>query len=87
MARGFESKSVEAQQEEAQRRLPAGQPVNREDAARRAERATLALARTRAEADLKGASAPAHRAMLEHAIADLGRRIAAIEDAPEPVKR
>jgi hypothetical protein len=83
MARGFESKSVEAQQEEAQRRRPVGRPVDRESAARRAERATLALARTRAEADLKGASAPAHRAMLEHAIADLTRRIAEIEDASD----
>jgi hypothetical protein len=83
MARGFESKSVEAQQEEAQRRHPLGQPVDRESTARRAERATLALARTRAVADLKGASAPAHRAMLEQAIADLDRRIAAIEDAPK----
>src|SRR5919108_5326599 len=57
MARGLESKSVEAQQEEAQRRRPAGRPVDRQNAARQAERATLALARTRAEADLKGATA------------------------------
>jgi hypothetical protein len=80
MARGFESKSVEAQQEEAQNRRTPKPPVDRENAARRAERATLALARTRAEADLKGASAPAHRTMLEHAIADLDRRIAAIAE-------
>jgi hypothetical protein len=83
VARGFESKSVEAQQEEAQRRRPLGRPVDQERAARRTERASLALARTRAEADLKGASAPAHRAMLEHAIADLTRRIAEFEDAAD----
>ncbi len=82
MARGFESKSVEAQQEAAQERRRMGPPVEREDAVRRAERATLALARIRAEADLKGASAPAHRAMLEQAIADLDRRIAAVEENP-----
>lgn len=82
MARGFESKSVEAQQEAAQGRRHLGPPVDRENAVRRAERATLALARIRAEADLKGASAPAHRAMLEHAIADLDRRIAAMDDTP-----
>ena len=76
MARGFESKAVEAQQEAAQERRPMGPPVDRNDAARRAERATLTLARTRAAADLKGASAPAHRSMLEQAIADLERRIA-----------
>jgi hypothetical protein len=80
MARGFESKSVEAQQEAAQERRQVRPPVSREDRARRAQRATLALARARVEADLKGASAPAHRAMLEQAIADLDRRIAAIED-------
>lgn len=79
VARGFESKSVEAQQEAAQDRRPMGPPVDPEDAARRAERATLALARTRAEADLVGASAPAHRTMLQRAIADLDRRIAAID--------
>jgi len=83
MARGFESKSVEAQQEEAHRRRPAGPPVDRKNAARQAERSTLTLARRRAEADLKGASAPAHRTMLERAIADLDRRIAAIDDASE----
>jgi hypothetical protein len=82
MARGFESKSVEAQQEAAQHLRPVGPPVSRDVAASRAERATLALARRRAEADLKGASAPAHRAMLEQAIADLDRRIAAIDDNP-----
>jgi hypothetical protein len=80
MARGFESKSVEAQQEQARDRRRIGPLVDRKNAARRAERATLALARTRAQADLEGASAPAHRAMLEQAIADLDRRIAATED-------
>ena len=82
MARGFESKSVEAQQEAAQDRRSMGPTVDREDAARRAERATLTLARIRAEADLRGASVPAHRAMLEQAIADLDRRIAAMEETP-----
>jgi hypothetical protein len=78
VARGFESKSVEAQQEAARERRHVGPPVDREDAARRAERATLTLARTRAARDLEGASAPAHRSMLEQAIADLDRRIAAL---------
>jgi 4'-phosphopantetheinyl transferase EntD len=63
MARGWESKSVESQQESAA-------------AKRRAEQATLKLARTRALADLQQACAPAHRAMLEQAIADLDRRLA-----------
>jgi hypothetical protein len=49
-----------------------------EDPAVRAERATLLLARTRAMADLQLACAAAHRAMLERAIEDLDRRLAAI---------
>ena len=74
MARGWESKSVEAQQEEAARRS-APPRVDPEDARRRTERATLMLARTRALADLQRACVPAHRAMLERAIADLDRRV------------
>ena len=76
MARGWESKAVEAQQDAAAARRPAGPPVTREDADRRARRATLTLARARAEADLRLATAGPHRAMLERAIADLDRRIA-----------
>jgi hypothetical protein len=43
------------------------------------ERATLMLARTRALSDLQHACAPAHRAMLEQAIADLDQRLKALE--------
>jgi len=43
------------------------------------ERATLLLARTRALSDLQHACAPAHRAMLEEAIADIDRRLKALE--------
>jgi hypothetical protein len=76
MARGWESKSVEAQQEAAGHRVAAGPPRSPEEAARLAEIGTLTLAKTRAEADLLAAAAPAHRSMLERAIADLDRRIA-----------
>ena len=78
MARGFESKQVEAQQEAAVARRPLGPPVDLADAARRSERATLTLARTRMEADLQRASAPAHRQMLEQAIMELDRKLAAL---------
>lgn len=80
MARGFESKQVEAQQEAAATRRPAGPPVDRAHAQRAAERATLMLARTRALADLQRACAPAHRAMLEQAIADLDQRLGTLTD-------
>lgn len=80
MARGWESKSVEAQQDAAGADRGLVRPVvSPEAAARRATRATLALARTRVQADLKSASAAAHRTMLEHAIADLDRQIAELD--------
>ena len=79
MARGWESKAVESQQEEAANTKKVGAAVSPAEAARRAERATLMLARTRALADLQGACAAAYRGMLEQAIADLDRRIAALD--------
>ena len=75
MARGWESKSVEAQQEEAAGATRSKPAVDPAEAARQARRATLMLARTRALSDLQLACAPAHRAMLEQAIADLDRKI------------
>ncbi len=80
MARGWESKSIEAQQDAASERKTAGAPVSAADSARQAARNTLMLARTRALADLQLACAPAHRAMLEQAIADLDVKIAALDD-------
>jgi hypothetical protein len=83
MARGWESKAVESQQElAAERHRQVGPPVDRQSAERKAERAMLALSLARAEADLKVASAPAHRAMLERAIADLNDRLATLDGAP-----
>ena len=76
MARGWESKAVENQQQEAADRSSI--PPVRVDPTRQAERASILLARTRALADLQLACAPAHRAMLEHAIHDLDARLAAL---------
>ena len=78
MARGWESKSVESQQDAAATPQAKGPAVTPEEAARKAQRATLMLARTRALADLQTACAPAHRAMLEQAIADLDQRLSAL---------
>jgi len=72
MARGWESKAVEDQQQQAQGPKTVAAPPD--PAA--AERATLQLARTRALSDLQHACAAAHRAMLEAAIRDLDQRIA-----------
>ena len=69
MARGFESKMVEFQQEEAARARPAGSTLTPEEQQARARRQGLALARARAAADLERATVPAHRRMLEQALA------------------
>lgn len=76
MARGWESKAVENQQQEAADRSSI--PPVREDPTRQVERASLLLARSRVLADLQLACAPAHRGMLEQAIRDLDARLAAL---------
>ena len=83
MARGWESKSVEAQQDAASQERESGPPITAEEAARRARRATLMLARTRVAADLQHACAAAHRAMLEQAMADLDVRIKEIDEVTD----
>jgi hypothetical protein len=79
MARGWESKSVESQQDYAATRPGAASPVSAEEAQRQTERATLMLARNRALADLQHACAAAHRAMLEQAINELDVRLARLD--------
>lgn len=68
MARGWESKNVESQQDEARRAAPPARRDQVEPPAVRERRRTLELARARAEADLLAACAPAHRDMLRQAI-------------------
>jgi hypothetical protein len=86
MARGWDSKGVEAQQEAAVTQRSKAKKITADDMARRAERATLSLARTRALADLQKACVAAHRAMLEHAIADLDKKIAALDNPDSPLR-
>jgi hypothetical protein len=77
MARGWESKSVEAQQadrEQGDTRQPT--PVSPEARARMARRRTVELALARAKADLEVATRPGHRAMLTRAIETLERQLA-----------
>lgn len=71
MARGFESKNVEFQQEEAQRGRTVKPALTPEEKARAEQRQRLELARARASDDLSRAKAAAHRRMLEQAIAAL----------------
>jgi hypothetical protein len=81
MARGWESKAVEAQQQEAAERTPKGPAPTAAELSRRDRRRTLELSRTRAVQDLDRACAPAHRRMLEDAIAALDRQIAELSSS------
>jgi hypothetical protein len=75
MARGFESKMVEFQQEEAQRKRSPSSGLTAEQQAAATRRAGLELTRRRAAADLERATAPAHRQMLQQAIAALDEQL------------
>ena len=78
MARGWESKSVEAQQEEASRPATRQAPPSREDRALTERRRSLELTRRRAVDDLSRATAPAHRTMLEQTIASIDEQLAGL---------
>jgi len=82
MARGFESKDVEFQQAEAQRRLPARRGLSPEERDAVEARGTVALSLARARAELDAARSAGHRRMLERAIGDLERRLASGGLAP-----
>jgi hypothetical protein len=77
MARGWESKSVEAQMEAAAedngRGTPAVRPAEME---RKRRRDGLLLSRARVVQQLEAAQNPNHRKMLEQALADLDARLA-----------
>ena len=77
MARGFESKDVEVQQAEAERRPSARHELTAEERALAERRRTVQLALARARADLEAARSDAHRRMLTAAIATLEQQLAA----------
>ena len=72
MARGWESKAIESQQDDARGAKKAARPSPPVDPARRA----LELARARVLADLEQATQLPHRRMLEQALADLDAKLA-----------
>lgn len=76
MARGFDSKFVEAQQEEATRPKPSGPILTPEQRDVSERRKALEMSRARAAADLERATVPAHRKMLEQALASLDGELA-----------
>lgn len=78
MARGWESKSIEAQQEEAARPRSRTAAPSADDLQRAARRRTLELARARAADDLNRATAAAHKRLLERTIAALDEQLRAL---------
>ena len=85
MARGWESKSVESQQEESFRESEQRdfQELSPEERARRERLASLELSRARTLDQLERATGAAHRAMLKRTLLALERDIAGLE-MPEP---
>jgi len=88
MARGWESKSVEQQQEEmagqrkaARARLSSGQQE------RNRKRDGLLLSRERLTQQLQATSHPRHRQMLEQAIAELDRQLSSFEQDADMTPR
>jgi len=76
VARGWESKSVEAQQAEADdksaKRRP---PMSSEEAARWREEESLRLSRQRVLQQLETSQNPRYRTLLEDALADLDKKL------------
>jgi hypothetical protein len=65
MARGFESKSVESQQEEAQRAKALRPALTAEQQEQAARKAGLEMAMAQTQAEMAAACRPAHREMLK----------------------
>jgi len=81
MARGWESKSVEAQQAEAsERNQKPRAKLTLEEAARLRERESVRLARQRLLQQLESSRNPRHRVLLENALSDLDQKLKAMEE-------
>jgi hypothetical protein len=79
MARGWESKSVEAQQDEAAARTSSEKPrLTREAAAQIREKESLRLSLQSVVQQLQRSHDARHRALLEQALADLQRKMQAL---------
>jgi hypothetical protein len=76
MARGWESKSVEQQQEEAKSSIETkGKQLTPEQIAAQQRRRGIELSRLRILQQLERATNPQHRQMLESALADLNSQL------------
>jgi hypothetical protein len=83
MARGWESKSVEAQQAEAGAEpAKARPPMSAAEAARSRDKETLRLARQRVLQQLESSQNPRHRKLLQHELSDLDEKLSLLETRP-----
>lgn len=64
MARGWESKSIESQQDDAGRKPPAGPDLTADQREHAGEKAGLELALAQTQSEMNAACRPAHREML-----------------------
>jgi len=79
MARGWESKSVEEQQaESAREHAPTKFPLRPEQAAEKRRRDGLELSRKRVMDQLRAATHPNHRKLLESSLAEIEARLARV---------
>jgi len=80
MARGWESKSVEQQQEErSEERKTLRPPLSPDEQKRNRIREGLLLSRERLTQQLQAASNPRHRQLLEQAIAELDNQLSSFK--------
>ena len=80
MARGWESKSVEQQQEEMSEQRKSIRPaISPEQQQRNRKREGLLLSRKRLAQQLQAADNPRHRQILEQAIAELDSQLSSFE--------
>jgi predicted ArsR family transcriptional regulator len=87
VARGWESKAVEAQQEERNARGRAAQEfqeLSPEARARRERADSLKLSRARTLEQLERATTPAHRAMLKRTLLALEKELSGLEEGLAP---
>lgn len=76
MARGWESKSVEAQQSEAAEKSSAPRVrLSKEDAARRRDHESLRLSRQGVLQQLERSQNPRHRKLLQDTLAELDQKL------------
>jgi hypothetical protein len=78
MARGWESKSIESQQDEAERKKTVRPALTADEQAREGHRTLLELALAQTQAELGAACRPAHREMLKLRLEAIRAKIEAL---------